>query len=80
VFLATLGTAQGHLQTRISRTASNPFRSISEMLEVLETAFLNPNRVQEANIEYRRLIISIIDTFIDFKTRFLLLAEEAGIS
>jgi hypothetical protein len=49
------------------------------MLEVLETAFLNPNRVWEANIEYRRLIISITDTFVDFKTQFLLLAEEAGI-
>jgi hypothetical protein len=49
------------------------------MLKVLETAFLNPNRVREANIEYRKLIISITDTFIDFKTQFLLLAEEAGI-
>ena len=49
------------------------------MLEVLETAFLNSNRVREANIEYRRLMMSITDTFVDFKTRFLLLAEEAGI-
>jgi hypothetical protein len=79
VFSATSGTAQGHLQTRMSRTASNPFRSVNEMLEVLETAFLNPNRVREANMEYRRLMMSITDTFVDFKTRFLLLAEEAGI-
>ena len=49
------------------------------MLEVLETTFLNLNRVREANIEYRRLIMSIINTFVDFKTRFLLLAEEAEI-
>ena len=49
------------------------------MLKVLETAFLNPNRVREANMEYRKLIMSIIDTFVDFKTQFLLLAEEAGI-
>jgi hypothetical protein len=38
------------------------------MLKVLETAFLNLNRVWEANIEYYRLIISIINTFVDFKT------------
>jgi hypothetical protein len=63
----------------MSRTASNSFRSVNEMLEVLETAFLNLNRVREANIEYRRLMMSITDTFVDFKTRFLLLAEEAGI-
>jgi hypothetical protein len=50
------------------------------MFEVLETAFLNLNRVREAGIEYRQLMISPLETFIDFKTRFLLLTEEAGIS
>jgi len=49
------------------------------MIEVLETAFVNPNRIREAGMEYRQLIMSTTDTFVDFKTRFLLLAEEAGI-
>jgi len=49
------------------------------MIKVLEAAFVNPNRAREAGIEYRHLSISPLDTFIDFKTRFLLLAEEAGI-
>ena len=49
------------------------------MFEVLETAFLNPNRVREAGMEYRQLMMSPLETFVDFKTRFLLLAEEAGI-
>jgi hypothetical protein len=49
------------------------------MIEVLDSAFLNPNRVREAGIEYRQLIIGTTDTFVNFKTRFLLLAEEAGI-
>jgi hypothetical protein len=49
------------------------------MIEVLETAFVNPNRAREAGMEYRHLIMSTTDTFVDFKTRFLLLAEEAGI-
>jgi hypothetical protein len=79
VFSATSGRAQSHLQTRMSRTASNPFRSVNEMIEVLETAFVNPNRVREAGMEYRQLMMSTTDTFVDFKTRFLLLAEEAGI-
>jgi hypothetical protein len=79
VFSVTSGTAQSHLQTRMLRTASNPFRSVDEMIEVLETAFVNPNRIREAGMEYRQLIMSTTDTFVDFKTRFLLLAEEAGI-
>lgn len=79
VFSVTSGTAQNHLRTRMSRTASNPFRSVNEMIEVLETAFVNPNRVREAGMEYRQLTMNTTDTFIDFKTRFLLLAEEAGI-
>ena len=49
------------------------------MIEVLEAAFVNPNRAREAGIEYRHLSMSPLDTFIDFKTWFLLLAEEAGI-
>jgi hypothetical protein len=49
------------------------------MFKVLETAFLNLNRVREAGIEYRQLIISLLETFVDFKTRFLLLVKEAGI-
>ena len=79
VFSVTSGTAQNHLRTRMSRTASNPFQSVNEMIEVLETAFVNPNRVREAGMEYRQLMMSPMDTFVDFKTRFLLLAEEAGI-
>ena len=79
VFSVTSGTAQNHLRTRMLRTGSNPFKSVNEMIEVLETAFVNPNRVREAGMEYRQLMMSIGDTFIDFKTRFLLLAEEAGI-
>ena len=49
------------------------------MFEVLETAFLNLNRVREAGIEYRQFIMSLLETFVDFKTRFLLLIKEAGI-
>jgi hypothetical protein len=79
VFSVTSGTAQSHLQTRMLRTGSNPFRSVDEMISVLETAFVNPNRVREAGIEYRQLTMSTTDTFVDFKTRFLLLAEEAEI-
>jgi hypothetical protein len=78
VFSVTSGTAQSHLQTRMSRTATNPFQSVNEMIEVLETAFVNPNRVREAGMEYRQLIMGATETFVDFKTRFLLLAEAAG--
>jgi hypothetical protein len=49
------------------------------MIKVLEAAFVNPNQVQEAGLEYRQLMIGATETFVNFKTRFLLLAEEAGI-
>lgn len=79
IFGVTSSTAQSHLQTCISQTASNPFQAISEMIEVLETAFVNPNWAWEASMEYCHLMMSTTDIFVDFKTRFLLLAEEAGI-
>ena len=79
VFSVTSGTAQNHLQPRMLRSVSNRFRSVNEMIEVLETVFVNPNQVREAGQEYRQLMMSPMDTFVDFKTRYLLLAEKAGI-
>jgi hypothetical protein len=79
MFSITAGIAQGHLLTHMSRSANNPFRSVNEMFKVLKAAFFNPNRVWEASIEYRQLMMSPLETFVDFKTRFLLLAEEARI-
>jgi hypothetical protein len=79
VFSVTSGTAQNHLCSRMSRTVSNLFRSVNDMLKVLETAFVNPNRIREAGMEYRQLMMGATDTFVDFKTRFLLLANEAGV-
>ena len=38
------------------------------MIKVLETAFINPNYIREAGIEYYYLFISPLDTFINFKT------------
>jgi hypothetical protein len=43
MFSVTSGTAQNHLRTRMLRTGSNPFKSVNEMIKVLETAFVNPN-------------------------------------
>jgi hypothetical protein len=43
MFLATLETAQGHLQTYILQTTNNPFRSVNKILKALKTAFLNLN-------------------------------------
>jgi hypothetical protein len=79
MFSAIAGTAQGHLLIRISRSVNNLFRSVNEMFKVLKTAFLNLNRVREAGIEYRQLMMSLLETFVDFKTRFLLLIKKAGI-
>ena len=52
---------------------------VEEMITVLEAAFTNPNRVREATMEYRQLTMGAIEAFVDFRTRFLLFAEEAGI-
>jgi hypothetical protein len=49
------------------------------MIKVLEAAFVNSNQVREASLEYRQLMMGATETFVNFKTWFLLLAEEAGI-
>jgi hypothetical protein len=52
---------------------------MDKIITVLKAAFVNLNQIQEVSIEYRQLIIGTIDTFINFKTWFLLLAKEARI-
>ena len=79
LFSTTSGVAQKHLLPRMLRTANDPFRSVNQMLEVLETAFVNPNRVREATMEYRQLTMGATEAFVDFRTKFLLLAEEASV-
>jgi len=68
LFSATSGTMQKHLLPRILQTAIDLFRSINQMLTILETAFVNPNRAWEASVEYSQLMIDPLDTFINFKT------------
>jgi len=79
VFSVTSGVAQSYLQPRISRTASDPFRTVTDMLEVLNSAFLNPNQAREAQTAYENLEMGTTETFLDFRREFSRLAEQAEI-
>jgi Zinc knuckle len=79
VFSVTSGIAQNYLQPRMSRSASTPFCTVSEMLEVLDSAFINPNLVREAQALYEDLEMKPTETFIDFRREFSCLAEQAEV-
>ena len=79
LFSATSGLAQSYLEPRMDPESVNPFCSVAEMLEVLNSGFVNPNQQRQAQLEYRDLMMSSTEVFINFKSRFNKLAEEAGI-
>ncbi|OJD10369.1 hypothetical protein ACJ73_09822 [Blastomyces percursus] len=58
-----------------SRTGGNA--TAREMLDCLKTIYLDPNRVQNAKTEFRRLVMRRTDDFHQFLTRFLHLAGES---
>jgi hypothetical protein len=71
------GKALLHINPRLSKGASNPYRDASDIVEHLEGVFDNPNRAAEAYQEYQRLMMKPKDDFNDFLAEFVHLAEEA---
>ncbi|OJD23554.1 hypothetical protein ACJ73_05087, partial [Blastomyces percursus] len=57
----TGGNAANHLKPRLRDESPNKFRTAKEMLDCLKIIYLDPNRVQTAKTEFRRLKLVITD-------------------
>jgi hypothetical protein len=79
VFSRTLGDAQKHLLPRFNEDSPMRFVSFREMLQHLASIYVNPNKVRDAQYEYRRLRMDTGQAFATFQTRFLHLAGEGQI-
>jgi hypothetical protein len=76
----TEGDAQRHLLPRCKPESTNPFKTAREMIDYLKGIFTNPHHVEDAKREYRALRMKEVQTFHEFKTTFLHLADEARIA
>jgi len=80
VFSRTLGDAQKHLLPRFDENSPMRFVSSREILQHLASIYVNPNKVRDAQYEYRQLRMEPGQTFATFQTKFLHLAGEGQIS
>lgn len=73
----TEGEASDHLKPRLRDDSPNKFQTAIEMLNYLEGIYRDPNQLQDAKTEFRRLRMHRTDDFHQFLTRFLHLAGES---
>jgi hypothetical protein len=78
VFSRTLGDAQRHLLPRFDEDSPMRFESFREMLQHLASIYVNPNKIRDAQYEYRQLRMEG-QAFATFQTKFLHLAGEGQI-
>ncbi|KAJ5816991.1 hypothetical protein N7447_009224 [Penicillium robsamsonii] len=71
------GKAQLHIAPRMSSDASFPYADAEDIIHHLKTVFANLNRRAEAYTAYHKLKMKPKDSFTDFLTEFMQLAEEA---
>ena len=79
VFNCTDGDSQKHLFPRYDPDSTDPFQTAKEMVSYLGEIYTNPYRVRDARQEYKALKMKHGQTFHDFKTEYLHLANEARI-
>jgi hypothetical protein len=81
VFKSTQGDAQRHLLPRYTRKPTNldPFQTYSEMLDLLDSIYINTNHVQDSRYAYQELRMRANQSFQDFKTEFIQLADDGQI-
>jgi hypothetical protein len=75
VFSCTKGKAQGHIEPRMSRTSSNRWTSVEEILDYLDIVFRNYFEKEEAEDHYTRLTQQPTEDFNDFHSEFSRLAS-----
>lgn len=79
VFRSTTSTAQLQLEPRMKENSLMPFETVDEMLESLDAIFSDENEATEMRIEYHALMMGEKESFADFRTNFLRLADGASI-
>jgi hypothetical protein len=79
VYSCTSDDAQKHLYPRHNPDTSDPFDTAEEMIKYLGKIYTDPYRVENARYDYERLQMKFGQSFHDFKTQFLHLADEAQI-
>jgi hypothetical protein len=79
IFNCTEGDAQCYLYARYKPDATDPFETAVEMINYLGKYFVNPYCICKARREYKKLRMNEVQTFYEFKTKFIHLADEAQI-
>jgi hypothetical protein len=77
LFNRTEGDAQDHLHPRYTRDPGNtePYTSTAEMWQTLDAIYVNPHLVRDSKNAYKELKMLNTQSFNDFKTRFVHLAN-----
>ena len=81
IFGRTEGDAQEHLYPRYTEDEENedPYTSYQEMFETLDAVYKNAHQVQDSRHAYRELKMGSSQSFQDFKTKFIQVANEGRI-
>jgi Zinc knuckle len=81
IFGRTEGDAQEHLYPRYTEDEENedPYTSYQEMFETLDAIYKNAHQAQDSRHAYRELKMGSSQSFQDFKTKFIQLANEGRI-
>lgn len=81
LFSHTEGEAQEHLFPRFDESPANitPYTSYQEMLDTLDPIYENPYHVRDSRTAYKSLSMLPTQSFHDFKTRFIQLANDGHI-
>ena len=80
VYVCTEGVASEYLYPRYKPDATEPFQTAQEMIIYLKQFFQNPHRIRDARYEYQNLRIKSSESFFEFQTIFLRLANKAEIA
>ena len=81
IFKSTQGDTQRHLLPWYTHKPTNldPFRIYQEMLNLLDSIYINTNHVQDSHYTYQELRIQTNQSFQDFKTKFIQLTNNRQI-
>lgn len=77
VFSHTTGTAQEHLLPRYEDASPARFCDAEEMISYLETIYGNAFKQRDAQYQLSKLVQEDKETFSDFQSRFMKLAQES---
>jgi hypothetical protein len=65
------GDAAVYVAERFKEDATEPYETISDLFEHMQTIYINPNRLFTAKNEFKKLYIKKDQTFHEFYTKFL---------